>query len=77
MHDWAHMYVVSGLFNVEVQYLMIALNASGIPPSQLSAFIQKWVWPRHMANPYDMFCDKRVDLTGDHYKCEAHEALLI
>ena len=77
MHDWAHMYVVSGLFNVEVQYLMIALNASGIPPSQLSAFIQKWVWPRHMANPYDMFCAKRVDLTGDHYKCEAHEALLI
>ena len=77
MHDWAHMYIVSGIFNVEMQYLLIALNYAGYKPHTVDAFVQKWVWPRHMMNPYDMFCNKRVDLTHDHYKCDAHEAMQI
>ena len=27
MHDWAHIYVVSGLFQVEMQYILIFLNS--------------------------------------------------
>jgi hypothetical protein len=77
MHCWVHIYVVTGLFNVEMQYLLVFLKHNDILPSALHAFLQPWTWPRSMSEPRKMFSKKRIDLDGDHYKCDANEALHI
>ena len=80
MHDWAHVYIVSGIFQVEMQCLMIAMSITDNTLLQrLSDFMYEWTWPRHQSNLHNLFQltgkGKRVDLTKDHFSCDAHEAL--
>ena len=75
MHDWVHVYVVGGLFQVEMQLLILFLKANGIDMSLLCTFVQAWTWPRSMGEPRDAFTAKRIAFDADHYKCDANEAL--
>ncbi len=77
MHDWIHIYVVNGLFNVEVQFLLLFLKAAGILPRMIYDFCSQWIWPKHMHPPRDVFSDARVSFDNDHFKCDANEALHI
>ena len=55
MHDWIHIYCVNGVFNVELQYLLVNLNAHGVSPARLAAFAAPWVWPKTMSTPKTVF----------------------
>ena len=77
MHCWVHIYLVNGIFNSEVQFLLIFLHAQNIPSTVLDAFFKPWTWPRSMKEPRHAFGRKRVDFDADHYKCDAAEGLRI
>ena len=77
MHCWVHIYLVNGLFNAEVQFFLIFLQAQNIASTALHAFFQPCTWPRSMKEPRHAFGRKRVDPDADHYKCDAAEGLHI
>ena len=75
------MYVISGIFQIELQFLLIFLNgltARGDSTylNMLDEFMQAWRWPTLMSDCSDVFSDD-IDLTRDHFKCDAHVALQI
>ena len=66
---------MNGLFNVELQFLFLFMRQNGVHVSELHEFMQPWTWPRSSSEPRNAFSKKRIDLTGDHYKCDAAEAM--
>ena len=77
MHCFVHMYLVSGIFNVEMQFVLVFLHHRGIELSALCEFVKLWVWPKHTHQPHHIFSDRYVDLDKDKFKCEAHEAIAV
>ena len=77
MHCYVHMYIVSGIFQVEMQFLLHFLIARGHPVHDLHTFVNRWVWPKHTGEPRDMFSTKNVNMESDKFKCDAHEALSV
>ena len=75
MHCWVHIYLVNGLFNAELQFLLIFMKESGVLVSTLDMFVRKFTWPRASKHPRQLFSKKRIDWETDHYKCDAHECL--
>ena len=47
MYDWLHIYLVHGLFNVELGLLLPLLYNAGISFTALLAFMQGMRWPKH------------------------------
>ena len=76
MFDWMHIYLVSGLFNVELHNLMQFMKPFGITYDVVHAFLLAWKWPRHLQSPADTFDDGaqgEKDVT--HFKCSASQGL--
>ena len=81
MHDHSHVYTISGIFQIEMQYVLIYLNSCTPDGNQfflqeLDKFVRGWQWPKSMANCSRVFSVK-LDLTKDHFKCDSHEATQI
>lgn len=47
--DWAHCYMVNGLFNTQVGLMMSELKASKVTYSVLYEYVQLWSWPRRLS----------------------------
>ena len=45
VYDWAHCYVVQGVFNLQVGLMMTELKPSGITYATLHEYNQLWTWP--------------------------------
>ena len=60
---------------MELQYLLLFMRQNGVPVSELHEFLQPWSWPRSSSEPRNAFSKKRIHLIGDHYKCDAVEAM--
>eukprot|EP00959_Pyramimonas_sp_CCMP1952_P106545 2227710-Pyramimonas_sp.AAC.1 len=35
----------------------------------------RWAWPKRMSSPVEVVSPSRVDLTGDHLKCDANQEI--
>ena len=78
VHDWAHIFIISGLFQIQMHYLLVSLNvASAQHVKNLDRFARRWTWPKHLKNVGKLFDAKRLDLSKGQFSCDAHEALQI
>ena len=76
MHDYSHIYTIAGIFQIELQYLLIYLKSmcrrgDSYYLEQLDSFMKKWKWPRGQADCSNIFNGK-FDLTRDNFKCDSH-----
>ena len=77
MFDWMHVYLVSGMFNVEVFQLWTFLQPFGESWLKLHTFFQQWTWPRTVKGCKNMFDPKNIteDKNTDHFKTSASGSL--
>ena len=81
MHDWSHIYAISGIVQVELQYLLIYLSSCTRPGdnffiAQLSKFMIQWCWPRGGHDCGGLITED-PNLNREWFKCDAHEAVAI
>ena len=69
--DWYHIFVISGIFQKELQIFGVFLVASGLQFAPMATrFLSDWTWPRYVASPKQMFTG--FDTNSDHLKCDGH-----
>ena len=75
--DWFHTYIVTGLFNFELFFLLLSIGVSvETIGADMGAFCMQWVWPKSNGRPQDVF--GRLNMQDDdHFKCDGHEALML
>jgi hypothetical protein len=49
MHDWAHIFLVNGLYNITLGVLMHALHPR-VTYQHLHEFLQRWTWPSRLSS---------------------------
>jgi hypothetical protein len=78
MFDWMHVYIVNGIFNVEVGLLLGQLRRRNIRFGDLQNFVQKFSWPaRLQGNSASGVFEKRTGKLADPLKCSASECLSV
>lgn len=80
MVDWMHIFVVSGLFQIDMGCLVTFLVAQRISWDTWHEFMQGWALPRQFCknSNFDFFNRKnRVKHKHGEFKCDAGEALCI
>ena len=79
--DWMHVYLVSGIFNVQVGQLMRHLKPEGITYSMLHEYVSVFHWPAFMNAKHGTSCftAKRAKTHWDDWqlKCTASEGLSV
>jgi len=78
MYDWMHVYVVTGVFNFEVEALMSSLRCDKgafVTYEGLAEFCGKWVWPRHIGQTQVNCISENHHHDTGHFKCSASAAL--
>jgi hypothetical protein len=81
--DWAHVYIVKGLFSFEMGLFMAKLKDHGVDYAMLHEYLQMWVWPIRIsaraATGKDCCCPKRAasNLRAGTFKHTASEALSV
>ena len=75
------MYVVNGIWNIEVFFLLVVIKRFGIALELLTLFIDRCVVPKQLGGSARQACSS-VELnkllqTGDHFKCSASDALTL
>ena len=63
MGDWFHIMLVSGIFNLEVAFLMTYLSHINIGWPALQRFLESWRWP-HGVQPPHKELDKPINEEG-------------
>ena len=78
MFDWMHVYVASGIWQLEVMQLLTELQRVGITQAMLHRELQAWHWPERISSRsvsgQKIFAKKQE---GDSVKCSASEALSV
>lgn len=78
--DWMHTYIVNGVFNSEVGYLMQALVEAGVTNKAVHDGLQRFTWPKRARSTcvtgQNVF-EKRKRNDADLIKCTASEALAL
>ena len=83
MFDWFHIYLASGIWNVEVFLLFSTLGVvhyKSFPKTWdvLHSFVQRFHWPKASVDGHTVFDNKRrPDSKSDHVKCSASEGLAL
>lgn len=78
MYDWMHVFLVSGIFHVEVNLLLSALSRNGFTQDRLHDYVTKCEWPSRLAGKSAsgrMVFAKKFG-SGD-FKCSASDCLSI
>ena len=77
MYDWMHIFLVNGLFNVEVLWLVTFLKHWGYDYDSLDRFFRLWCWPRNSKAMQQIFSStgSRPSQNSDHFACSASEGL--
>ena len=76
--DWMHVYMVSGIFNLEGGLLMLALKDYRFLPETVDRYMGVWAWPKRLFNKgHDAFSAKRAkaSLEAGTLKVSASEGL--
>ena len=69
--DWYHVFVISGIYQKELQYFGMYLTTSGVQfADKATRFLADWTWPRGVASPKGIFSG--FDVNSDHIKCDGH-----
>ena len=69
--DWYHVFVISGLFQKDLQALCVYFIAAKVDAVGMAKrFISGWTWPRCVASPREMFSDLHIN--HDHLKLDGH-----
>lgn len=75
--DWMHVFVVKGIWNLEVGFLVSELNKNGVKPHDIHAFMQTLIWPASIgsksASGANAFHKRSID--DESFKCSASEAV--
>lgn len=78
MFDWMHVYVASGIWQLELMQLLSELQRVGIAQGMLHRELQTWRWPERISSRsvsgQTIFAKKQ---DGDSVKCSASEALSV
>lgn len=79
MFDWMHIYLVDGVWNTEVFFLLVMIRRAGFSIIFLTDFMGRWYFPKRLSDSARDRCStkeltKMFDL-GDHFKCSASEGL--
>ena len=81
MFDWMHVFLVSGVFNIHMGQLMIALQPHGVSYRTLEAYVDLWNLPKFIPSSGDegVFCERRTKSSWDDQtlKCTASEGLSV
>ena len=79
MHDWMHIYLVTGLLQYELFGLFLFLNAhkslAGKVWPMASKFVGEFQWPRHLRSPSERVKPSTISEEGKHFRCSASEGL--
>ena len=68
--DWYHIFCINGIFQKEMQGLLVFLRTAKFAIPQFTHFISKFEWPRLVQHPREMF--DGWDENKDHLKCDGH-----
>ena len=77
MYDWFHIYIVNGIWNGELFYLLQYLRVRDKAIlKNMGDFVHAWTYPQATKHPRNVV--EEVDFTNDdHIKCDGAEALCI
>ena len=81
MHDWFHIYLVTGIFQYEVAILFTFLSKTTVFGDaiweQARHFVQKFTWPKLYTSPADLLDSRSISDEGTHFRCSASEGLCL
>ena len=69
-YDHYHIFVVNGIFQKEIQGLLVFVSEKGFPVQRFSEFMEQWQFPRSVQNPHAMFAN--FSKNKDHLTCDGH-----
>ena len=78
MYDWLHIYIVNGIWNGELLYLLMYLRERDKEIlKHMGDFVHAWTYPRCVATPPRNVVGEVDFQNDDHVKCDGAEALNI
>jgi hypothetical protein len=79
MWDWMHVYLVDGVFNAELYFLLVYLRRFEEDLLLFPDYMRRWVLPKMLGDSVkDRFTTSELTKmfeNGDHFKCSASEGL--